>query len=77
VSTDVGGVPEVVVDGDTGALAPARDHARLAEHCLRLGSDPELRAEMGRHGRQRATELFAEPHMHAGYRRLYKEMLCG
>ncbi len=75
VSTDVGGVPEVVVDGHTGALAPAKDDARLAEQCLRLAADPGLRAEMGRRSRERATELFAEPQMHAGYRQLYEEML--
>ena len=67
---------EVVVDGRTGALAPARDDACLAEHCLRLAADPGLRVEMGRHGRERAAELFAEPQMHAGYRQLYEEMLC-
>jgi glycosyltransferase involved in cell wall biosynthesis len=75
VATDVGGVSEVVADGRTGALAPARDDARLAEHCLRLAADPVLRAAMGRRGRERAAERFAEPQMHAGYRQLYEEML--
>jgi glycosyltransferase involved in cell wall biosynthesis len=77
VSTDAGGVPEVVMDGRTGLLAPVKDDARLAEHCLRLAADPGLRAEMGGKGRRRAEELFAESQMHAGYRRLYEEMLCG
>jgi glycosyltransferase involved in cell wall biosynthesis len=77
VSTDVGGVAEVVLDGCTGVLAAAKDDARLAEHCLRLAADPELRAELGQHGQRRAVDHFAEPHMHAGYRQLYAEMLCG
>jgi L-malate glycosyltransferase len=77
VSTRVGGVAEVVVDGQTGALASSGDDGALTEHILRLADDPVLRENMGRSGRQRAESLFSERHMHERYRLCYEEMLVG
>jgi len=77
VSTRVGGVAEVVVDGQTGLLAPAGDDAALAEHVLRLADDSVLRERMGRLGRQRAEALFSERQMHDHYRMCYEGMLVG
>jgi glycosyltransferase involved in cell wall biosynthesis len=70
VSTNVGGVGEVVEDGRTGLLAPAGDDAALAEKILRLADSPELRRQMGQFGRKRAQ-------MHGLYLRLYQEMVQG
>ncbi len=75
VSTAVGGVGEIVVDGESGLLAPAGDDRGLAGHVLRLGDDPELRRRLGEQGRERARARFSEEQMHAGYLRLYREML--
>ena len=47
VATAVGGVADVVVDGQTGLLAAATDEAALAEAMLRLAVDTELRARLG------------------------------
>lgn len=75
VSTDVGGVAEVVEAGRTGLLAPSGDDAALARAVLRLAGDPDLRRTMGRHGHQRAGEVFSEQRMHAAYQACYEEML--
>lgn len=75
VSTNVGGVPEVVEDAQTGLLAPAGDEAALAGHVLRLTGDPELREEIVRRARRRATQIFCEEQMHEAYLNLYREML--
>lgn len=75
VSTSVGGVPEVVLDRQTGLLAPAGDDSALAEHILSLTTDAAARQRMGQAGRQRAHSLFAEENMHASYRGLYEEVL--
>jgi len=58
VSTDVGGVSELVADGDTGWLAPPRDSERLAEIMKRAldTPDPKL-AGMGRRGRERVLAM--------------------
>jgi glycosyltransferase involved in cell wall biosynthesis len=75
VSTDVGGVAEVVEEGRTGLLAPASDPEGLARHLLRLAADAGLRQRLGRTGRERAFALFSEGEMLEAYDRLYREML--
>lgn len=77
VSTRVGGVGEVVADGETGLLAPAGDDAALAENVLRLADDGELRRRLGRQGRERAAARFSEAQMVQRYADLYQEMLHG
>ena len=74
VATDVGGMSEVVADGSTGLLAPARDDAALAERILRLAGDPELRRRMGAAGRARAKDRFDERRMADDYGRIYREL---
>ncbi|MER7275128.1 glycosyltransferase [Dactylosporangium sp. NPDC000244] len=51
VGTDHGGIPEAVVDGETGYLVPERDPAALAERLLALLADPDLAARLGAAGR--------------------------
>lgn len=51
VATRVGGVSEVVRDGETGLLVPPEDSAALAEAMGRLLDDRKLRARMGAAGR--------------------------
>jgi glycosyltransferase involved in cell wall biosynthesis len=77
VSTAVGGLAEVVEEGQTGLLAPAGDDAALAEKVLTLAGDTERRTRMGQNGRERARALFSEAKMNAEYLRLYEEMLRG
>jgi L-malate glycosyltransferase len=77
VATGVGGVPEVVVSGITGLLAPAGDDAALAEAILHVLENPAARQQMGSLGRQRVADLFSQQRMHSLYCRLYEEMLCG
>ena len=74
VATDVGGVREIVVPGETGVLAAACDDSSLAAAILLLASDQSLRKELGKSGRRRAEELFSEQRMHAEYEKLYREM---
>jgi glycosyltransferase involved in cell wall biosynthesis len=55
---DVGGVAEVVVDGETGLLAPPGHRPLLADHVGRLLADPAGRRAMGRAARRRCTDRF-------------------
>ena len=50
VATNVGGIPEVVVDGETGFLVPPRDPEALAAAIARLVADRGLREKMGAAG---------------------------
>jgi glycosyltransferase involved in cell wall biosynthesis len=74
VSTDVGGVAEIVRDGETGFLAQAHDGHGLAESLKRLADDVPLRAAMGQRGLARAHERFSDRQMHNAYARLYRQM---
>jgi glycosyltransferase involved in cell wall biosynthesis len=58
VATDVGGVRDAVVDGETGFLVPRRDLARLAHALQRLAADPGLRESLGTAGRKRHRARF-------------------
>jgi glycosyltransferase involved in cell wall biosynthesis len=58
VATRVGGLPEVVVDGETGFLVPAADPPALAQAVLTLWCNPDVAERMGYAGRRRAEECF-------------------
>ncbi|MDD5368675.1 MAG: glycosyltransferase [Anaerolineaceae bacterium] len=58
ISTNVGGVPEVVIDGVTGILVEPHDPTRLANAICKLLSDPILGKQMGDCGRQRVEKDF-------------------
>ena len=47
VATSVGGVPELVTEGETGRLVPAGDPEIIAERALRVIGDRELASKMG------------------------------
>jgi glycosyltransferase involved in cell wall biosynthesis len=57
-ATRVGGMPEIVEDGDTGFLVPAGDDRALADAIRHLLNEPELRARMGEAGVLRVRERF-------------------
>ena len=63
VATTAGGIPEVVVDGETGFLVPPRDPQALADRLVRLLKDPAMRARMGEAGLARARERFTVERM--------------
>jgi len=59
VATAVGGVSELVVDGETGLLTPPGDADALATALERLIRDPETAASLGAAARRRAEERFS------------------
>ncbi len=75
VAAAVGGLPDVVVDGETGLLVPPRDATALREALRTLLQDPERRARMGAAGRERAPYFTVGPVANQ-IERLYEEV-CG
>jgi glycosyltransferase involved in cell wall biosynthesis len=57
VATAVGGLPDMVVDGETGLLVPPRDPQALRAAIDRLLADSELRRRLGQNARTRIAEL--------------------
>ncbi len=76
VASRVGGIPEVVADGETGLLAPPRDPAALAEAAARLLRDEALARRMGQAGRERVLAQFTAEAMARKTMALYEELLA-
>jgi starch synthase len=86
VATDVGGIPEIVVDGETGVLVhlelgpdgqpadPAGFVADLAAAVNGLVADPALAERMGALGRKRAVAEFSWPSVAARTVELYRSL---
>jgi glycosyltransferase involved in cell wall biosynthesis len=58
VATNGGGVPEIVVDGETGILVPMGDADMMTAAICRLLHDPSMAERMGAAGAKRAHKLF-------------------
>jgi glycosyltransferase involved in cell wall biosynthesis len=74
VATRVGGVPEVVDDGESGLLAESGNDAQLASHLNALASDALLGRRIGQTGCERVATRFGATQMHVRYRTLYEEL---
>jgi N-acetyl-alpha-D-glucosaminyl L-malate synthase BshA len=75
VATDVGGLPDTVVHGETGFLHSVGDTAGMAASVGRLLGDEALRAAMGRAGVERACRMFSLPAMLERHEQLYASLL--
>jgi alpha-maltose-1-phosphate synthase len=74
VGSRVGGIPEVVANGDTGLLVPADDPAELAAALNSLLADPDRAAAMGAAGRKRALAEFSWDTIAAQTTALYTDL---
>jgi glycosyltransferase involved in cell wall biosynthesis len=75
IATRVGGLPEIVADGETGLLVPPRDPAAIAHAVLRLRNDPELRSRLVAAGRESARAKFDPELLTEEVIRAYRELL--
>jgi glycosyltransferase involved in cell wall biosynthesis len=76
VATRVGGVPEVVADGETGLLVPPGDARALGAALARLAGNPELRRRLGAAGRLRAEREFSLARFRERHLALYRRLLA-
>jgi glycosyltransferase involved in cell wall biosynthesis len=74
VATDTGGIPEVVIHGETGILVPPRDHDAMAQAIVTLLKNDELRRTMGEAGRARARKMFSAERMVQDTLRVYQRV---
>jgi len=74
IGSDVGGVAEMIEDGVSGLIFPARDVPALTEKLLRLADRP-TRAAVAEAGARRAVEEFSAERFCRSYEDLYDELL--
>jgi glycosyltransferase involved in cell wall biosynthesis len=75
VATRVGGVPDVVRDGEDGFLVEPGATEELAERLAQLARDPALRERMGKQGRERVLPRYAVERLVDDVDRLYRSLL--
>jgi glycosyltransferase involved in cell wall biosynthesis len=72
VATIVGGLPEIILNGETGFLVEPEQPERIAEKALFLLAHPELGEAMGKAARQRALSLFSMERVVEEYHQVYR-----
>ena len=77
VATAVGGVPEVVISGETGLLVKTGDTKAFAQALIHLLSDEAERKHLGVEGGRRARKVFTLDAMRASTQAIYDEVLLG
>jgi glycosyltransferase involved in cell wall biosynthesis len=74
IATRIGGIPEYVVDGETGLLVPPGDSGALVSAVLSLLDDRARLAEFGRAGRDRIHQLFDNARTNSAIEQLFREV---
>ena len=75
IASRVGGIPEVVTDGETGFLSEVGDVEKMANDAARLLSDPEMRQAMGKRARESAITRYRTDIVIPQYLDFYKQVL--
>jgi glycosyltransferase involved in cell wall biosynthesis len=76
VATNAGGTATVVIDGESGYLAPIGDVDGLAARLATLARDPQLRERLGRRGGEDVRARFATERMADDVEALYRSLLA-
>jgi glycosyltransferase involved in cell wall biosynthesis len=75
VASRVGGVPEIVAEGETGFMVEPGHSGQLADRVVQLLQDRDLRLRLGRAGRARVENHFTVAHTIAGIETVFDELL--
>jgi N-acetyl-alpha-D-glucosaminyl L-malate synthase BshA len=75
IASRVGGIPEVVTDGETGFLSEVGDVDKMAEDAARLLTDQGLRIEMGKRARESAVTRYRTDLVIPQYINFYERVL--
>ena len=75
IATRVGGLPEVVTDGENGFLHEIGDVEGMAASALRLLTDEPMRKAFGAAGRRRSVEVYGQEPIVGRYRSIYERVV--
>jgi glycosyltransferase involved in cell wall biosynthesis len=74
IATNVGGIPELVREGQTGYLVEPRDSEGLAQSIIKLAINAELRSQFGKRGHEIAFQEYSIEDNIRGLKNIYEEM---
>jgi len=74
VATSVGGIPDVVINGETGFLTGVNGKEALVQACIRILSDECLRTRMGEAAKSHVAKLFSLKSMTDNYIKLLEDV---
>ena len=75
IASRVGGLPEVVDDGENGFLSPVGDVDKMADDAVRLLTDKKLRRQMGRRARESAISRYSTDKIIPQYIEFYERTI--
>jgi N-acetyl-alpha-D-glucosaminyl L-malate synthase BshA len=75
IATRIGGIPEVVTEGETGYLSDVGDTVKMAADTMRLLSDDDLRRAFGEKGREQAIQRYGSDKIIPQYISFYEKVL--
>lgn len=75
VCSAVGGIPDLILEGETGMLVPSDDDAALSRKLLELIDRPQLREELGKNLHELAVSRFSNEHLANTHMQLYQAIL--
>ena len=75
IGSDVGGIPEEITDGESGFVVRRGDVDQLADRLRQMISDPDMRIEMGRKGKERFDADFQYERMLARVENVYQRVV--
>jgi N-acetyl-alpha-D-glucosaminyl L-malate synthase BshA len=76
IASRVGGIPEVITDGETGYLSKVGDVDKMAEDAARLLTDKKLRVEMGQRARESAISRYRTDVVIPQYIKFYEDVIA-
>jgi glycosyltransferase involved in cell wall biosynthesis len=74
IATEVGGIPEIVTSGVTGALIPPEDPVALAKAMIQTLGDPESARRLGEGGRRLVEQEYTVEKMAEKVYRVYQQV---
>jgi N-acetyl-alpha-D-glucosaminyl L-malate synthase BshA len=77
IATRIGGIPEVVNDGESGYLSDVGDVEKMSADTLKLVSDDELRIAFGKRGREISVQRYSTQAIIPQYIAFYEKVLAG
>jgi L-malate glycosyltransferase len=75
VASRVGGIPEVINDGETGFMSDVGDTEKMSDDVLKLLNDDELRQSFGKRGRELAVSRYSSEKIIPQYIAFYEKIL--